>query len=70
MRIWILLITIGYAIAGFAENYENNWFVLVDTSRYIFNYRHFSNVLALYQQLRKFGIKDDRIILLAPLTYA
>ena len=30
----------------------------------------FSNVLGIYRQLKNNGIKDDRIIVFAPLTYA
>ncbi|CAI2375727.1 unnamed protein product [Moneuplotes crassus] len=66
----VLSLIVQIGLCGFAENYRNNWYVLVDTSRYIFNYRHFSNVLGIYENLKKHGIKDDRIILLAPMTYA
>lgn len=70
-KIFLLFVLwIGKILTGYAENYENNWYVLVDTSRYIFNYRHFSNTLALYRKLRDNGIKDDKIIFLAPSTYA
>ena len=43
---------------------NNNWAVLVDTSAYWFNYRHFSNVLSVYQNIRAAGIPDERIILM------
>ena len=66
----LILAMLATALAGFADNYENNWYVLVDTSRYIFNYRHFSNILGIYNRLKSYGIKDDKIIMLAPLTYA
>lgn len=41
-----------------------NWAVLIDTSAYWFNYRHYSNVLSVYQNVRGAGIPDERIILM------
>ena len=48
------------------RNYEieNNWAVIVSTSRYWFNYRHVSNALSVYWILRNLGMPDDRIILM------
>jgi phosphatidylinositol glycan class K len=43
---------------------NNNWAVLVDTSAFWFNYRHFSNVMSIYQSIRAAGIPDERIILM------
>ena len=43
---------------------ENNWAVIVSTSRYWFNYRHASNALTVYWTLRNLGMPDDRIILM------
>ncbi|KAA0193832.1 Phosphatidylinositol glycan, partial [Fasciolopsis buskii] len=44
--------------------HTSNWAVLVDTSRFWFNYRHLSNVLALYRHIKRLGIPDSRIILM------
>ncbi|VDQ17740.1 unnamed protein product, partial [Trichobilharzia regenti] len=38
--------------------------VLVDTSRFWFNYRHISNVLSIYRSIKRLGIPDSRIILM------
>lgn len=42
----------------------NNWAVLIDTSAYWFNYRHASNILGIYQQLKRRGFSDSNIILM------
>uniref|UniRef100_A0A0K0DMT2 GPI-anchor transamidase n=1 Tax=Angiostrongylus cantonensis TaxID=6313 RepID=A0A0K0DMT2_ANGCA len=44
--------------------HTNNWAVLVCTSRFWFNYRHVSNVLALYHAVKRLGIPDSNIILM------
>ncbi|CAM9095116.1 unnamed protein product, partial [Ectocarpus fasciculatus] len=40
------------------------WVVLVAASRYWFNYRHLSNVLAVYQIVKQYGVSDSNIILM------
>ncbi|KJH46805.1 LSM domain protein [Dictyocaulus viviparus] len=47
-----------------ATGHTNNWAVLVCTSRFWFNYRHVSNVLALYHTVKRLGIPDSNIILM------
>ena len=47
---------------------SNNWAVLVCTSKYFFNYRHLSNVLAVYQEVKRSGIPDSQIILMNALN--
>jgi len=47
-----------------AENERNNWAVLVDTSRYFYNYRHVANVLTFYHTIKRLGIPDSQIILM------
>ncbi|KAJ8924371.1 hypothetical protein NQ315_007167 [Exocentrus adspersus] len=42
----------------------NNWAVLVDTSRFWFNYRHVANVLSIYRSVKRLGIPDSQIILM------
>ena len=40
----------------------NNWAVIVCSSKYWFNYRHFANALAMYRVLKEGGYNDDHII--------
>ena len=44
--------------------HTNNWAVLVDTSRFWFNYRHVANVLSIYRSVKRLGIPDSQIILM------
>jgi hypothetical protein len=42
----------------FAESttrHTNNWAILVDTSRFWFNYRHVANVLSIYRSVKRLG---------------
>ncbi|XP_015439752.1 PREDICTED: putative GPI-anchor transamidase [Dufourea novaeangliae] len=51
--------------ANFANTgHSNNWAVLVDTSRFWFNYRHVANVLSIYRSVKRLGIPDSQIILM------
>ncbi|KAK3152513.1 hypothetical protein QOZ80_2BG0160000 [Eleusine coracana subsp. coracana] len=47
-----------------AAMHNNNWAVLVCTSRFWFNYRHMANTLSLYRTVKRLGIPDERIILM------
>ncbi|KAL7069380.1 peptidase C13 family protein [Cryptosporidium serpentis] len=47
-----------------SSNRNNNWGLIVSTSRYWFNYRHTANALSFYRLLKDFGIPDERIILM------
>lgn len=50
---------------GFQKGtHTNNWAVLVDTSRFWFNYRHVANVLSIYRSVKRLGIPDSQIILM------
>ena len=49
---------------GFNHGHSNNWAVLVDTSRFWFNYRHVANVLSIYRSVKRLGIPDSQIILM------
>jgi len=50
---------------GFSQSqHTNNWAVLVDTSRFWFNYRHVANVLSMYRSVKRLGIPDSQIILM------
>jgi phosphatidylinositol glycan class K len=56
------------AATGFLSNengtHTNNWAILVDTSRYWFNYRHVANTLSFYRTVKRLGIPDERIVLM------
>jgi hypothetical protein len=56
------------AIGGFfgseRSGHTNNWAVLVDTSRFWFNYRHIANTLSVYRTVKRLGIPDERIVLM------
>ncbi|KOB67889.1 Phosphatidylinositol glycan [Operophtera brumata] len=61
-----LSVTIGVQIPEEFQksNHSNNWAVLVDTSRFWFNYRHVANVLSIYRSVKRLGIPDSQIILM------
>ena len=46
------------AAADDLPNHTNNWAVIVDTSRFWFNYRHAANVLSIYRSVKRLGIPD------------
>ncbi|XP_020189613.1 uncharacterized protein [Aegilops tauschii subsp. strangulata] len=65
----LLLLTFSSAAAPPAAAspsavHNNNWAVLVCTSRFWFNYRHMANTLSLYRTVKRLGIPDERIILM------
>ena len=45
-------------------SHTNNWVVIVDTSRFWFNYRHEANALSIYRSVKRLGIPDSHIILM------
>ena len=50
---------------GFKRYYgQDNWAILLCSSRYYFNYRHFVNTLSVYKALKASGYTDEKIILL------
>lgn len=48
----------------------DRWALIIDTSRFWFNYRHNSNALSLYHILKDRRYPDDRIILMLGENYA
>lgn len=48
----------------------NNWAVIVCSSRYWFNYRHFANAQAMYITLKTRGYEDDHIIFMSSMEPA
>lgn len=70
MKLLLLSLLAAITLSGYVENYENNWYVIVNTSKFFFNYRHTSNAISFYKYLKDAGIKDDRIILMVSETYS
>jgi len=55
---------LGLPSSSTSSRHTNNWAVLVDTSRFWFNYRHVANVLSMYRSVKRLGIPDSQIILM------
>ena len=60
MRLLCVLVVYIAVAAGFlhlvaaeTSGHSNNWAVLVDTSRYWFNYRHIANTLSIYTTIKR-----------------
>ncbi|DBA71030.1 TPA: hypothetical protein ACH3X2_011458 [Trebouxia sp. C0005] len=71
MRLLCVLVVYIAVAAGFlhlvaaeTSGHSNNWAVLVDTSRYWFNYRHIANTLSIYTTIKRLGIPDSNILLM------
>lgn len=45
------------------NSHTNNWAVIVDASRFWFNYRHAANALSIYRSVKRLGIPDRYKIL-------
>jgi len=58
------LLFIGYAVAFDINEIKANWAVLVGSSRYYFNYRHYANLLSIRNVILKLGIPASNIIVL------
>ena len=58
----VLLIAATSALDSFEQfaqastRHTNNWAILVDTSRFWFNYRHVANVLSIYRSVKRLGV--------------
>jgi len=59
--LWPLLLLL---LPGLHCVHTNNWVVIVDASRYWFNYRHVANALSIYYSVKRLGIPDSHIILM------
>ncbi|CAG0920587.1 unnamed protein product [Notodromas monacha] len=65
MGCWGKLVILFFISLGLTDGiHSNNWAILVDTSRFWFNYRHVANVLSVYRSVKRLGIPDSRIILM------
>src|SRR5690349_11669063 len=66
-RSWRFTILIIFIIGVFGQEdasqkrHTNNWAVLVDTSRFWFNYRHVANTLGIYRTVKRLGIPDSQV---------
>uniref|UniRef100_A0A1B6MNQ7 GPI-anchor transamidase n=1 Tax=Graphocephala atropunctata TaxID=36148 RepID=A0A1B6MNQ7_9HEMI len=58
------ILILSFGSFGIEAVHTNNWAVLVDTSRFWFNYRHVANVLSIYRSVKRLGIPDSQIILM------
>ena len=52
------------------QSYRNNYYVILSTSKFFFNYRHSLNAIMFYQYLKSRGIDDDNILLMIPTDHA
>lgn len=59
----LLYLWLWLALAA-ASSHNNNWAVIVSTSRFWFNYRHMANALSMYRTVKRLGIPDSQIILM------
>jgi len=66
----LLLIILILILTCKIECNNNNWVVILNTSRYWFNYRHLTNALSIYSIVKKLGINDDHIIFMNAFDYA
>lgn len=64
MKLFLFFLNIAIYYNLCESEHTNNWAVLVDTSRFWFNYRHVANVLSIYRSVKRLGIPDSQIILM------
>lgn len=60
--LWYFITLLLMKVASCVIN--KNWAILIDTSAFWFNYRHASNILGIYSQIKSRGIPDSQIILM------
>lgn len=58
IKLFALLLALCAALQN-PDSYSNNFYVLLSSSKFYFNYRHTVNVLVVYQYLKEMGITDD-----------
>ena len=54
--VWGLLLGITLSV------HTNNWVVIVDASRYWFNYRHVANALSIYYSVKRLGLNTQHLL--------
>lgn len=57
LKITVILLYLANQVYTLVDH-TNNWAVIVDTSRFWFNYRHAANVLSIYRSVKRLGIPD------------
>ena len=63
--IYFLIFLVGFGVvSSLLQERKDNWAILLCTSRYYYNYRHYVNALSVYKTLKDAGFRDDRIIFL------
>ena len=50
--------------------YKNNFYLIMSSSKFYFNFRHTNNGMSFYKYLKDRGIPDDHILLLMPENHA
>jgi phosphatidylinositol glycan class K len=58
LAICILICCLCSSTESSDVKHTNNWAVIVDTSRFWFNYRHAANALSIYRSVKRLGIPD------------
>lgn len=66
----LLLALFLFVCTTTASSHASNYAIILDSSRYWFNYRHAANALTIYQLLKSNGFPDDHIILMIADEYA
>jgi GPI-anchor transamidase subunit K len=64
LLVLVILSSLSIQTNSKKQNHTSNWAVIVDTSRFWFNYRHAANALSVYHACKRFGLDDDHIILM------
>eukprot|EP00045_Choanoeca_perplexa_P012656 m.139407 g.139407 ORF g.139407 m.139407 type:complete len:348 (-) comp16088_c0_seq2:423-1466(-) len=61
-----LLVLIAFLplFASTSSEYDDTYAVIVSTSKFWYNYRHTANALGIYHAVKRFGVPDERIILM------
>ena len=67
VKVFLLLLLIHLTMGS---TYDNNFYVLLSSSKFFFNYRHTGNTLVIYEHLKAMGVSDDRIVLMLPENHA
>eukprot|EP00730_Choanoeca_flexa_P002526 TRINITY_DN11081_c0_g1_i1.p1 TRINITY_DN11081_c0_g1~~TRINITY_DN11081_c0_g1_i1.p1 ORF type:complete len:326 (+),score=53.40 TRINITY_DN11081_c0_g1_i1:538-1515(+) len=67
MRISLLALAAATSlmpVCGANDGNSNTYAVIVSSSKFWYNYRHTANALGVYHAVKRFGIPDERIILM------
>ena len=63
----LLFLCLLFVLSCLAQTtHNNNWAIIISTSKYFFNYRHNSNALTVYKMVKELGIPDSQILLMLP----